>query len=167
MYSNYLWATSRSKWVKKPGKKKPSGCIFCKIAKGDRSVPAKVIHKDKEMMVIMNIFPYNVGHLEVIPVRHVVWLDELTEKELESFFRMINKTCILLRKAMNPKALNLGFNIGGSFAGGSILHLHAQIVPRFERDLGFMEVTFDTKVMPESLNQTHKKLLKFAKILRE
>lgn len=165
MYRNYLWATSRGKWVKRH--KKIPGCIFCLMAKGDPRVPAKILHKDKDMMVIMNIFPYNVGHLEVVPVKHVIWLEDLSDREFDKFFRMIRKSIILLKKVLNPKGFNVGLNLGGVISGGSILHLHTQIVPRYEKDLGFMEVTADTKVMPESLEQTKKKLMKYVNILKE
>jgi diadenosine tetraphosphate (Ap4A) HIT family hydrolase len=165
MYAHYLWATSRMRWVKKPGKK-PKGCLFCGIARGDPDIPSKVIHKDRSMMVIMNIFPYNVGHLEVVPVRHVEELGDLSGDEFERFFRMIEKSVVLLRKALNPRGFNIGFNIG-QFSGASIRHLHAQIVPRYERDSGFMEVTAETKVMPESIDQTRKKLMKFAGMLKK
>ena len=165
MYLNYLWATSRMKWVKKPGKK-IKGCLFCGIAKNDPNIPKKVLYKDKDVMVIMNIFPYNVGHLEVVSVRHVIWLEELSKEEFDKFFEMIKKTILLLKKTLNPKGFNVGLNLGGNISGGSILHLHVQIVPRYERDLGFMEVTAETKVMPESLDQTYKKLMKNVKILK-
>ena len=165
MYSHYLWATSRMTWVKKPGKK-PKGCLFCGIARGDPDIPAKILHKDKSMMVIMNIFPYNVGHLEVVPIRHVKELEDLSEDEFEKFFKVIKKSVVLLKKTLNPKGFNLGFNLG-KLSGASVPHLHAQIVPRYERDSGFMEMIAETKVMPESLDQTYKKLMKFASILEK
>lgn len=168
MYMNYLWAASRGKWVKKPSSHLPKNveCLFCAMAKNNPDIPKKVLHKDRDMMVIMNIFPYNVGHLEVIPVRHVVWLEELTEDEFRKFFLMVNKALLLLKKTLSPKGFNVGINMGGAVSGGSILHLHAQIVPRYERDSGFMELTAETKVMPESLDVTYKKLMKNVKILR-
>jgi diadenosine tetraphosphate (Ap4A) HIT family hydrolase len=168
MYHHYLWATSRGKWVKKPGKHIPKGidCIFCAIARDDKRVPKKVLYKDNDLMVIMNIFPYNIGHLHVIPVRHVIWPEELTEEEYAKFFRMIRKTVALIKKTLEPKGFNVGLNIGGDIAGGSIMHLHAQIVPRYVRDLGFMEVTDNTKVIVEDIDTTYKKLMKNIKMLK-
>jgi diadenosine tetraphosphate (Ap4A) HIT family hydrolase len=169
MYENYLWATSRGKWVRKPGRGLPKGvdCVFCGIAMNHPEIPKKLLFKDKHVMVVMNIFPYNLGHLQVVPVRHVIWPEELTEEEFTAFFRMIRKTMLLLKKTLNPKAFNLGMNIGGDLSGGSILHLHAQIVPRYTRDLGFMEVTMGTKVMVETINQTYKKLMKNVNMLKD
>jgi diadenosine tetraphosphate (Ap4A) HIT family hydrolase len=165
MYLEYLWATSRSTWVKKPHKK-VKGCIFCGIAKGDKSIPSKVLYKDPDMMVIMNIFPYNVGHIQVVPIRHVKKLEDMTEDDFNKFFRMGKKAIMFLDKALNPAGFNIGINLG-EVAGASIEHVHMQIVPRYNREVGFMETTSHTKVMPENLDQTHKKLMKFADLLKD
>lgn len=162
MFGHYLWATSRKGWVKK----NPKGCIFCGIARDDPKIPKKVLYKDKKLMVIMNIFPYNVGHLQVVPVKHIETLEELKEEEMIDLFRMVRKATVLLNKTLRPEGFNIGINMGGEVAGGSIGHLHVQIVPRYKRDLGFMEITADTKVMPESLEDTHKKLMKKAGLLK-
>ncbi len=165
MYEHYLWAASRSKYVRKDHKK--TKCIFCGIAKNDPKIPKKVLYKDKEMMVIMNMFPYNVGHLEIVPVRHVVNLEDLSEKEFMKFWDMVKKSIVLLRKALNPRGFNIGVNLGGDVAGASIEHLHAHVVPRYQRDLGFMETTASTKVMPESIEDTSKILMKYIDILKK
>jgi diadenosine tetraphosphate (Ap4A) HIT family hydrolase len=164
MYKNYLWATSRMKYVKKKHKQTP-GCLFCNIAKDDPNTPKKVLWKDKDMMVIMNIFPYNVGHLEVVPIKHVVWPEELSIQEYQKMWEMVKRTVILLKKALNASAFNIGLNIGGDLAGGSILHLHVQIVPRYVRDSGFMEATASTKVMPQSIDETFNTLKKHVSVL--
>jgi diadenosine tetraphosphate (Ap4A) HIT family hydrolase len=164
MYSDYLWSPGRMKWVKnaKPYK----GCVFCGIAKNDPRVPKKVIYKDKLMMVIMNIFPYNVGHLQVVPLRHVEWPEQLTEEEYAHFFDLVKKTMILLKKALNPVGFNAGMNLGVS-SGQSINHLHFQIVPRYKKEIGFMESLMGVKVMPETLDATYRKIMKHADLLKE
>lgn len=161
MHRNILWAESRGSWVKG---KQPKGCAFCGIVKGN--VESKILYKDKDLVVIMNIFPYNTGHLQVLPTRHVVWPDELTDKEYKKMFDMIRKCIRLLDKVLKPKGYNVGANLGGEVAGGSIEHLHFQIVPRFPRDLGFMETVGRTKIMPEGLDTTYKNLMKHVKMLR-
>ncbi len=165
MYLEYIWATSRGKWVRTPHLKKDK-CIFCGIARGDKSIPSKVLYNDKEMMVIMNMFPYNPGHLQVVPIRHVCSLEDLTEDEFKKFFKMGKNVIKLLKKVMKPAGFNMGINIG-EVAGASIEHLHMQIVPRYKREVGFMETTSHTKVMPESLDQTYEKLMKYVDILKE
>ncbi len=162
MFGNYLWATSRKEWIKE----KPKGCIFCGIARDDPKIPKKVLHKDEKLMVIMNVFPYNVGHLQVVPIKHVETLGEMEDGEMTDLFRMVRKATVLLKKTLRPEGFNIGINMGGEVAGGSIGHIHVQVVPRYKKDLGFMEVTADTKVMPESLEETYKKLMKKADILK-
>lgn len=165
MYRNYLWATSRLSYVKKKhGQIK--GCLFCNIAKDDPETPKKVLWKDRDMMVIMNIFPYNTGHLEVVPVRHVVGPEEMSKEEYQKMWEIVRRTVLLLKKALNAPAFNIGINLGGDLAGGSILHLHVQIVPRYVRDSGFMEATASTKVMPQSIEQTYKILKKHIAVLK-
>ena len=165
MYLEYLWATSREKWVKNPHLKK-DGCIFCRMIKGDKKIPSKVVYKDKDLMVIMNVFPYNPGHLQVVPIKHVKNLEDLTEEEFNKFFRIGKKCLKLLEKTFKPLGYNMGINIG-EVAGASIQHLHMQIVPRYKREIGFMEIVGQTKVMPMSLDYVHKQLKKNANILKE
>ncbi len=164
MYSDYLWSPGRMAWVK--DKKPYKGCVFCGIAKDDPRVPKKVLYRDKLVMVIMNVFPYNVGHLQVVPIRHVEWPEQLTEEEFAHFNNMIKKTMILIKKAMEPVGLNAGINLGAS-SGQSISHLHFQIVPRYKKETGFMESIMGIKVMPETLDQTYKKLMKHVNILKK
>ncbi len=164
MYADYLWSPARMAWVGDKGKPY-KGCVFCGIAKNDPAVPKKVLYKDKTLMVIMNIFPYNVGHLQVVPLRHVTYPEELPEDEFAHFFRTFRKTLILLKKALNPVGFNVGMNLGES-SGQSINHLHLQIVPRFKKEVGFMESLMGVKVMPETLDQTYKKLMKHIDVLK-
>lgn len=163
MYKNYLWATSRSAYVRRG---RSTECLFCRIVKNDPKIPKKVLYQNRDLMVIMNIYPYNVGHLEIVTKRHVVGLEELSDGELKSLFFMIRNAVKLLKKTLNPEGFNIGINIGGDVSGGSVEHLHVHIVPRYKRDLGFMEVSADTKVMPESLEKTYKNLIKYVNILK-
>ena len=158
LFNSWLY-TRRMSWVTKS---KPKGCLFCRIAKGDKRVPSRVLYRGKKTMVIMNLFPYNTGHLEVVPIRHVKDLTELTEEELEDLWKRIVKSMELLKRALRPE----GFNIG-ELAGASIEHLHVHIVPRFKRDFGFMEVTGKTRVMPEPIDRTYKKLKQYSSLLED
>ena len=168
MYINYLWATHRLKYAKDRKSVQPyKGCVLCGVAKDHPGVIKKVLYKDRLMMVIMNVFPYNVGHVQVVPVRHVEEIEDLTEEESGRMWRLVKKSVVMIKKTFQPKGFNIGFNIGGDIAGGSIRHLHCQIVPRYERDLGFMEVLADTKVMPMTLDQAFRELKKHAGILEE
>jgi ATP adenylyltransferase len=162
MYKHHLFSPSRMDWVGKEHK----GCLFCKIAKNDPNVRSMVVHRRKDIIVVMNVFPYNTGHLQVFPVKHVEGLDGLSDSEISSLFVMVKKCTLLLRKVLNPKGFNVGINIGGDVSGASVEHLHVHIVPRFDRDFGFMEVTAETKVLPETLEQTFEKLKKEEAMLK-
>jgi len=151
-------------WISK--KHKFKGCLFCRIIKGDKKIPSKVLHKDEDVMVMMNLFPYNTGHLQVIPIRHVVSLDELTDAECDRLFGMVRKCVKLIKKTLNPLGFNIGMNIG-DVSGASIDHLHVHIVPRYKTDFGFMEIIAETKTMPETVEKTYKKLMKHSKILEK
>ncbi len=161
MHKHHLFSPSRSNWVGK----KTSGCLFCKILKNDPKIPKKVLYKDKEVIVLMNVYPYNIGHLQVLPVRHVENLEDLTDKEISSLFTMVKKSIKLLRKVLKPRGFNVGMNIG-DVSGASVRHLHVHIVPRFRTDFGFMEITAETKVLSETIEKTYKKLKKEVGMLK-
>jgi ATP adenylyltransferase len=145
--------------------KKSKGCLFCRIVKDDPKTPKKVLHGSKDVMVVMNIFPYNTGHLQVFPVRHVKDFEKLSEKEITSLFAMVQKCVKLLNKTLKPLGFNIGLNIGGEVSGASVDHIHVHIVPRFRNDFGFIEIIGETKVLPETLDQTFNKLKKEVKML--
>lgn len=160
MHKYHLFSPSRSKWVGKEVK----GCLFCKIIKNDPKIPKKVLYRNKDVIVLMNIYPYNTGHLQVLPIRHVENFEDLTDKEILSLFSMVKKCVKLLKKVLKPKGFNIGINLG-EVSGASIKHIHIHIVPRFRTDFGFMEVIGETKVMPETVEQTYEKLKKEAGML--
>ncbi len=132
-------------------------CIFCAIIQGDPHVITKIAYRDEDFMVILNMFPFNPGHVMVVPLRHVEILSELSRTELEAFFWMGTKTIQLVEKAFNPTGVNMGLNIG-SAAGASIEHLHLHIVPRYPRELGFMETTADTRTLVMDAETTYQRL---------
>ncbi len=161
-FGSYLWATSRKRYV---SKKHKSGCVFCRIAKRDKKTPKKEVYRNRNFMVVMNIFPYNRAHLEVVPMRHVYSITELSDTETLELFNLVKKTVKLIEAAYKPIGFNIGINIGEG-GGASIDHLHVQIVPRYKRETGFMEIIADTRVMSESLDQTLAKLKKHISILK-
>ncbi len=168
MFKNFLFPQSRMKYVKKDHEKecKDCGCVFCNIAKDDPKTPTKKLYQDDTLMVVMNIYPYNVGHLQIVPLRHIVWFDEMTKKEQSAIVEMINRTVKLLKKVEDPVGMNIGLNMAGECAGASIMHLHVHVVPRYKRDFGFMEVTNSTRVLVEPIDETYKKLMKHVNILK-
>jgi ATP adenylyltransferase len=164
MFSSWLYAPERMQWVKHP-EKRPAGCVFCKIGKSEKPRQHFILSKGRGFFVVMNIYPYNTGHLQVIPLRHVKDIDELSEEETAEMFLLVRKAMLLLRKVLDPVGFNVGFNQGGSVSGASIEHLHVHVVPRYKTDFSFMDIIGGTKVLPEELEKTYKRLLKEANML--
>ncbi|MBP6508602.1 MAG: HIT domain-containing protein [Opitutaceae bacterium] len=132
-------------------------------ALGDDRV-ALIVHRGRLSYLLMNRFPYNAGHLLAIPFREVIELEELDTAERADLMETIVFAKRLLTAALRPDGFNVGFNLGTA-AGGSIAHLHAHIVPRWNGDTNFMPVIGHTRVLPQSLDATWEKLSAAAKTL--
>ena len=118
---------------------------------------ALIVHRQRHSYLILNRFPYNPGHLLAIPFREVVELEELDPAERADLMEAIVFGKRLLAAALRPDGFNVGFNLGTA-AGGSIAHLHAHIVPRWNGDTNFMPVLGQTRTLPEALESTWAKL---------
>lgn len=125
---------------------------------------ALIVHRQRLSYLILNRFPYNPGHLLAIPFREVVELEELNPVERADLMEAIVFGKRLLAAALRPDGFNVGFNLGTA-AGGSIAHLHAHIVPRWNGDTNFMPVLGQTRTLPEALESTWAKLAATAKEL--
>lgn len=149
-----LWAPWRIRYIESP--KKSEGCIFCNAL--DNPEKSYVLARNEHAMVIMNIYPYNPGHLMVAPVRHVGDFKKLTKEEYIAIGEYIKKSIEVLEKTMKPEGFNIGINIGMVAGAGVRDHIHVHIVPRWCGDTNFMPVTSDTKVLGQSLDELYKKL---------
>ena len=118
---------------------------------------ALIVHRSRSSYLMLNRFPYNPGHLLAIPFREVADIEDLTPEENADLFTIITTGKRLLRTALKPDGINIGFNLG-SCAGGSILHLHGHIVPRWNGDNNFMPVLGQTRVLPQCLEATWARL---------
>jgi ATP adenylyltransferase len=118
---------------------------------------ALIVHRAEQAYLVLNRFPYNPGHLLAVPFREVTELEELTSGEQAALMAEIVFAKKLLSAALKPDGFNLGFNLG-SAAGGSIAHLHAHIVPRWNGDTNFMPVLGQTRTLPQSLDATWERL---------
>lgn len=143
-----LWAPWRSKFVRKRKKK---GCIFC--IKNKKGGSASVIRKSKFSFALLNIFPYNNGHIMVSPYRHVKDLKGLNDKELLDMIKLAKEMQVLLERKLKPHGFNIGINSGAVAGAGYKDHIHIHIVPRWKGDTNFMPVIGDTKVLPQSLKE--------------
>lgn len=128
-------------------------------AKDPKSV--HLIWKGEYSYIVMNKFPYNCGHLLVIPLRQVADLSDLTNEERTEFFNAIIRAKEILAKALNPDAFNIGFNLGAKAGAGIPQHLHCHVVPRWDGDTNFMPVIADTRVLPEAMDTLWERLVQF------
>lgn len=119
---------------------------------------ALIVHRSALSYLILNRFPYNPGHLLVVPFREVSELQQLDTAERADLFEEMILGQQLLQTTLRPDGFNLGFNLGMSAAGGSIAHLHGHIVPRWNGDNNFMPVIGQTRILPQSLDTTWEKL---------
>lgn len=151
-YEVYLWSPKRKEYETSEIPE-DIDCIFCAQAEGDERITKLGVFEDEFLMVVLNIFPYNTGHLMVVPKKHCNSMMDLSDEERNRLFAMVQKVEKLQREVMEPAGIDVGINIGEE-AGESIPHLHVQLVPIYEKDRGFMETSLDTKVMKESLTDT-------------
>ena len=146
-----LWAPWRLTYVGTP---KPEGCVFCaKPAEGDDRA-ALVVARGELCYVVMNLFPYNNGHLLVVPYRHVADLAELTREESAEAQRLLEAGLATVRAEMGCEGANVGLNLGEAAGAGIAQHLHWHLVPRWRGDVNYMPVLADVKVMPQHLDET-------------
>lgn len=155
-YEVYLWSPDREEYEDDFSIPDDIDCIFCAQAEGDDRITKLEVYEDDFLMVELNIFPYNTGHLMVVPKRHINSLSGLEDEERNRLFSMVQRVEELQNEVMDPAGIDVGINIGKA-AGESIPHLHVQLVPIYEKDRGFMETALDTKVMKESLEDVQEK----------
>ena len=132
-------------------------CIFCAALDTEASSPL-MLHRGEHCFVILNKFPYNNGHLMVVPVRHLAALADVTDAELGELATLTRTAEMALTEAYTPHGINVGMNLGRSAGAGVLGHLHVHVVPRWEGDTNFMTVVADTRVVPEEPGQTVNRL---------
>lgn len=153
---DHLHAYWRMEYIEAP--RLPEGAnLFTELPRLGNDTEALIIHRRPLSYLILNRFPYNPGHLLAVPFRAATDLAELTPAERADLMDAIIFGKEVLRTAINPHAFNIGFNLG-SAAGGSIPHLHAHIVPRWNGDTNFMPVIGQTRVLPQSLAAMYARL---------
>ncbi|MBB4932554.1 ATP adenylyltransferase [Lipingzhangella halophila] len=152
-----LWTPHRMAYIK--GENKPSGsaagdgCPFCRVP----ALPdgeGLVVARGKAAFVVLNLYPYNSGHLLICPYRHVADLTDLDDTEAAELTSLTRDGMTALRGAMQPQGFNVGMNLGSVAGAGIAAHLHQHVVPRWGGDTNFMPVVGRTKVLPQTLQQS-------------
>jgi ATP adenylyltransferase len=138
------------------GSARSTGCVFCDAASGRDD--ALVVYRGTTSFVILNKFPYNNGHLMVVPNRHIATLNEADGDELAEMMVLASRAERAIREAYEPHGLNMGINLGKPAGAGITDHLHMHVVPRWNGDTNFMTVVGETRVLPEELTVTAARL---------
>ena len=150
----YLWAPWRMDYIL--GEKK-QGCIFCKKPLEGNDKKNLILYQGQYAFVIMNKFPYNNGHLMIVPKRHCLDFEQLDEKELKELSYLLKVSTQILKASLYPHGFNIGINIG-EVGGAGENHIHFHVVPRWAGDTNFMPILGETKIVPEYLEKTYQKL---------
>ncbi len=134
------------------------GCIFCIARDARRDAARYIVYRGPRAFVMLNLYPYNNGHLMVAPYQHVANLEELPKAALADLMRLTQRSLHALRQTIQPDGFNLGINEGRVAGAGVADHIHLHVVPRWNGDTNFMPVLGGTKIMPDHLRNTYRKL---------
>ena len=159
-----LWSPWRLDYITRG--EQTSGCVFClpteASAKVGEASPVRsdslIVFEDGACYVLLNLYPYNNGHLMVVPYRHVATLAELTSDEMSEIGRLVQRCETALTEAYQPHGFNVGINLGKAAGAGVLDHVHVHVVPRWSGDTNFMTVVGDMRVLPEDLGASARRL---------
>jgi ATP adenylyltransferase len=152
-----LWAPWRLEFIQAP---KPEGCIFCRFPAEPEAHDRQnlVVHRGARSFAVLNRYPYNSGHLMVVPYAHVADLDALASEEFHDLHEELRLAARVLRATYQPEGINVGMNLGRVAGAGIADHLHYHLVPRWNGDTNFMPVLADTRVIVEHLDGAWQRL---------
>ena len=151
-----LWSPWCMTYIEKH--EKESGCVFCIAQAKADGADNLIAFRGKNAYVILNRFPYTSGHLMVIPFEHKSNLEELNAEIRSEMMELASRCTTILRKVYRTESFNMGINIGEAAGAGVLGHVHIHIVPRWAGDTNFMSTTGGTRVLPEALEDTYKRV---------
>jgi ATP adenylyltransferase len=153
-----LWAPWRMEYILEAKDQSLDECIFCTLPRAQADRENLILWRGRRAFVILNKFPYNPGHLMVVPYTHTAELDDLVPDELTDLMLSLRRAVGCLRRTMNPDGYNIGINLGRMAGAGIPGHVHYHVVPRWDGDQNFMPVIAETKVIPQHLLRTYDQL---------
>ena len=153
-----LWSPWRMEYLEAVREEEPEGCVFCELLVEGDAETARVLARNELAFVALAKYPYNPGHLLILPVRHTGELEDLTATEHGAIAAHLQRGIRALREAADPHGFNVGLNLGRVAGAGIPDHLHWHLVPRWGGDTNFMPVIGQTRVLPELLAETYRKL---------
>jgi ATP adenylyltransferase len=150
-----LWTPWRLAYI--TGADAATGCVFCQALDSPEG-DGLIVFRGRTCFVILNLFPYNNGHLMVVPNRHVATLAEAAREELAELIELTRRAEVALAEAYQPHGFNMGINLGKPAGAGVLGHVHMHVIPRWNGDTNFMSVVGQTRVLPEELPVTAERL---------
>ena len=153
---DHIWSPWRYRYVSTAAA--GDACIFCSKSAAGRDEENHIVHRGERNFVILNLYPYTNGHLMVAPYEHVASIEEVAEAAAVEMMLLVRRAAQHLREIYQPRGLNLGMNIGECAGAGIAGHIHMHVVPRWPGDANFMSVVGETRVMPEDISETYRKL---------
>ena len=152
----HIWSPWRMTYLE--NHEKEDGCVFCNAQAKADNAENLIAFRGERAYVILNRYPYTSGHLMVVPFEHKPNLEELNPQTRAELMELSIRCMSVLRKVYNPQAFNMGANIGEAAGAGVLGHVHIHVVPRWNGDTSFMSTLGDTRVLPESLEDTYRKI---------
>lgn len=157
-----LWAPWRLQYILDGGEAE-EGCIFCVKPEQEKDKENLILYRGEHSFIIMNLFPYNNGHLMIVPYQHAQDLDEVSNDVLIEVIALIKKSQHIMKQVFAAQGFNIGINVGKAAGAGIDEHIHIHIVPRWAGDTNFMPILADIKVIPQHIQAAYDLLLPFFK----
>lgn len=137
---------------------KTAECIFCELLAKNNDAKALIVHRGQHCFVILNAFPYTSGHVMIVPYEHLDQLQKLSAPAAQEMMALTQRLEGILRELYKPDGLNLGMNLGKAAGAGIAGHIHMHVLPRWIADANFVSVIGETRVVPEALETTYKRI---------
>ena len=153
---DYLWTPWRYAYISTT--EKTAGCVFCEAAAEKDDTKARIVYRGKKCFVILNTFPYTPGHVMIVPYVHLDELQKLSREAANEIMALSQRMETVLRELYHPDGINLGMNIGKAAGAGIAGHIHMHVLPRWVADANFISVVGETRVLPETLDVTWKRM---------
>jgi ATP adenylyltransferase len=153
---DYLWTPWRYAYV--AAAQRTDGCIFCVAPKENDDEKMLIVHRGRHCFVILNAFPYTPGHVLVVPYAHLDELQKLPAEAASEMMALSQRMETVLRELYKPDGINLGMNIGKAAGAGIAGHIHMHVLPRWVADSNFVSVIGETRILPETLDVTWKRM---------
>jgi ATP adenylyltransferase len=150
---NHLWSPWRKKYIEQGERK--NECVFCREAQREDGIDNLIVYRGAHTFAILNLYPYTNGHLMIVPYDHRSSLDLLTSSERAEMMELVSSAMVVLQHVYHPEGFNVGANIGSAAGAGIVGHVHIHVVPRWVGDTNFMSTLGETRILPETLEDTY------------